>query len=211
MATDFEWRLRQPRSNAELSYERLRQAIVSGQFDPGQRLTELGVADLLGVSRTPVREAFLRLANEGLLRADPSGMAVVDPHDELDDIQLLREAVEGCAARLAAQRATPQEVALIADVALQTSKANPAALAARARLNERFHLAIAAASHAPRVERLVRDYRSLFGSPEQLRRVQGARLKRLLATHHSIAEAIAARDGQAAEDKMRQHIRELRD
>ena len=208
MGNGFEWRLHQPRSNSELSYERLRQAIVSGQFEPGQRLTETGVADLLGVSRTPVREAFLRLANEGLLRDGPSGVAVVDPWGELADIQLLRQAVEGCAARLAAQRATEEEVALISDVALQTSKADPAALAARAKLNERFHLAIAAAAHSPRVERLVRDYRSLFGSPERLRGVQGARLKRLLATHLAIAEAIAQRDCQAAEDRMRQHIRD---
>jgi DNA-binding GntR family transcriptional regulator len=64
----FEWRLAATRSNAELAYDRLRQAIVDGQFEPGQRLTEVGIAAMLGVSRTPVRESFLRLEADGLLR-----------------------------------------------------------------------------------------------------------------------------------------------
>ncbi len=206
----FEWRLHTPRSNAALAYDRLRTAIVSGQFEPGQRITEVGIATLLGVSRTPVREAFLRLVTDGLLRSSTiGGIEVVDPRAESADIQMLREAVEGCAARLAAIRATEAELTLITDLALETSKADPAHLAARARLNERFHLAIAEAAHAPRVERLVRDYRSLFASPERLGQLPSAKIKRLMTAHLGIAEAIRRRDPDDAEAKMRQHLREL--
>jgi DNA-binding GntR family transcriptional regulator len=207
---DFEWRLHAPRSNATLAYERLRTAIVSGQFDPGQRITEVGIASLLGVSRTPVREAFLRLITDGLLRSSLSGgIEVVDLREESADIQMLREAVEGCAARLAALRATEAEITLIGDLATESSKTDPAHLPARARLNERFHLAIAEAAHAPRVERLVRDYRSLFASPERLGRLEGGKTKRLLTAHLGIAEAIRRRDPDDAEAKMRQHLRDL--
>ena len=209
-ASTFEWRLHSPRSNGSLAYDRLRSAIVSGQFEPGQRITENGIAALLGVSRTPVREAFLRLLTDGLLRANlAGGIEVVDPREESDDILMLREVVEGCAARLAAIRATDEEIALISSLATETSRADPAHLAARARLNEQFHLAIAEAAHAPRVERLIRDYRSLFASPERLARLGSTKIKRLLSAHLGIADAIARRDPEDAEAKMRQHLREL--
>ena len=208
--TTFEWRLHTPRSNASLAYDRLRTAIVSGQFEPGQRITETGMATLLGVSRTPVREAFLRLLTDGLLRSSGAGgIEIVDPREESDDILMLREAVEGCAARLAATRATAAEIDLITTLATESSRADPAQLTARARLNERFHLAIAEAAHAPRVERLVREYRSLFASPERLGRLPGTKIKRLLSAHLEIADAIQRRDPADAEAKMRQHLREL--
>ena len=209
-ATAFEWRLHTPRSNAALAYDRLRTAILSGQFEPGQRITETGIATLLGVSRTPVREAFLRLLTDGLLRSgDAGGIEIVDPRAESDDILMLREAVEGCAARLAATRATAAEIDLISSLAIESSRADPSQLTARARLNERFHLAIAEAAHAPRVERLVREYRSLFASPERLGRLAASKIKRLLSAHLDIADAIQRRDPADAEAKMRQHLREL--
>jgi DNA-binding GntR family transcriptional regulator len=209
-ATAFEWRLHTPRSNAALAYDRLRTAILSGQFEPGQRITETGIATLLGVSRTPVREAFLRLLTDGLLRSgDAGGIEIVDPREESDDILMLREAVEGCAARLAATRATAAEIDLITSLATESSRADPSQLTARARLNERFHLAIAEAAHAPRVERLVREYRSLFASPERLARLAASKIKRLLSAHLDIADAIQRRDPAEAEAKMRQHLREL--
>ena len=202
----FQWRIHTPRSNANLAYDRLREAIVAGQFAPEQRLTEVGIASLLGVSRTPVREAFLRLESEGLLRAGLGGIEVVDPRGEADDIHLLRAAVEGCAARLAAQRASAAEVAAILALAVRTGQADPADLAVRAALNEQFHLAVAAASHAPRVVRLIREYRSLFAKPDQLGKVAAAETKRLLREHTAIAEAIAARLPDEAEQRIREHL-----
>ncbi|MGI4941986.1 MAG: GntR family transcriptional regulator [Janthinobacterium lividum] len=209
-AAEFEWRLHAPQSNADLAHERLRGAIVAGQFEPGQRLTEVGIATLLGVSRTPVREAFLRLEVEGLLRTGLGGIEVVDPRGEAADIQLLREAVEGCAARLAAQRASGEEVARIVGLAALTGATGPADLGARAVLNEQFHLAVAVAAHAPRVERLIREYRSLFATPEQLRTMSPARTARLLREHIGIADAIADRAPDLAEQRMRGHLRRFK-
>ena len=206
----FQWRIQTSPRNAPLAYERLREAILAGQFAPGQRLTEVGIAALLGVSRTPVREAFLRLEAEGLLLAGLSGIEVVDPRGEADDIHLLREAVEGCAARLAAGRATAAEAAGIVALAARTGGADPGDLSLRATLNEQFHLAIAAAAHAPRVERLVREYRSLFASPVQLGRVPAAETRRLLREHTAIAEAVAGRLPDLAERRMREHLGRFR-
>ncbi len=203
----FGWRIDASPSNADLAYGRLRQAIVAGQFAPGQRLTEVGIATLLGVSRTPVRESFLRLEADGLLRSGSGGIEVVDPRGEAADIFLLREAVEGCAARLAAIRATEAEIEEIVGLAARTGQVDPAELSARALLNEQFHLAIAAAAHAPRIERLIRDYRSLFATPEQLRHLPDEHTRRLLSEHDGIARAIADRQPGLAEQRIRDHLR----
>lgn len=203
----FDWRIDAPRSHADLAYDRLRQAIISGQFEPGQRVTEVGIATLMGVSRTPVRECFLRLEADGLLRVGAGGVEVVDPRGELTDIHLLREAAEAVAARLAAVRATDVEIDEISILAERTESMNPGDLAARASLNERFHLAIAAAAHAPRVERLVREYRSLFVTAERLGSIGELDTRRLLRQHTGIVEAIAAREPDEAETRMRDHLR----
>lgn len=204
--TAFDWRLPAPASNASQAYARLREAILSGQFQPGQRVTETGVATLLGVSRTPVREAFTRLAADGLLRPGEAGLEIVEPGAEIDDIHILREMVEGCAARLAATRATPAEITAITALATATGRIAPRNLKERVSLNERFHLAIAAAAHAPRVERLVHDYRSLFATEQRLGTIGAAETRALLAEHAAIATAIAGRDPDAAEATMRDHL-----
>jgi len=206
----FAWRLEAPASNSALAYSRLRQAILSGQFQPGQRVTETGVAALLGVSRTPVREAFTRLTMDGLLRSsDGYGVEVVDPRGELADIYLLREMAEGCAARLAASRATPEEIDAIVALATATSETMAKDLPERVRLNEQFHLTIAAAAHAPRVERMVNDYRSLFVTEERLEQATVSETERLLGDHRRIALAIKSRDPDAAETAMRDHLRQF--
>ena len=195
-------------SNSTLAYERLRQAIIRGEFQPGERLTEVTTAGMLGVSRTPVREAFARLTMDGLMRAAESGgMEVVDPRQELTDIYHIREAVEGCAARLAAMRGTAAELDHILALASASRRTDRGDVKTRARLNDEFHMAVAEASHAPRVERLVSDYRELFVSPRILRRYTADETEKALKDHERIARAIHARDGDGAERAVRDHLR----
>jgi GntR family transcriptional regulator of vanillate catabolism len=91
---------------------RLRELVIGGQFAPGERISELAAVELLGISRTPVRAALQALAHEGLLDARDNGGFVVCDYslaDMLDAIEL-RGALEGMAARMAAER-SPGEVA----------------------------------------------------------------------------------------------------
>ncbi len=202
------WQIEPPKRAAALAYDRLRRAIIDGEFQPGERLTETAVAALLGVSRTPVREAFARLAKDGLVRrGSGAGFAVADPGQELLDIYFIREAIEGCAARLAAMRASPAEIRAIAAAAAASRRLDPADVEARARSNRDFHLAVATAGRAPRVERLVNDYRDLFSSARALRRYNASETRALQRDHVRIAEAIARRDPDAAEAAMRAHLR----
>jgi DNA-binding GntR family transcriptional regulator len=202
------WRLEAPRTTAGQAYDRLRQAILDGEFQPGERLTELGIAGLLGVSRTPVREAFVRLARDGLVRSTRGwGIEVVDPREELTDIYHIREAMEGCAARLASARASADEIGHILALAQASLDADADDVETRSRLNEEFHLAITEAAHAPRLERLVGEYRDLFASPRRLRRFTPDETRLAIEDHGRIAEAIRDRDADKAEAAMRAHLR----
>src|SRR5207247_5417691 len=98
--------------NSERVYRALRDQILTGALAPRTRLVELQVAQLFAVSRTPVREALTRLIAEGLVVGDAlRGMVVrdVDPA-EVEDIYIIREVLDGLAARLAAARATPNDL-----------------------------------------------------------------------------------------------------
>lgn len=208
MSTSDTWRLAPPKTASEQAYERLRRAIIDGEFQPGARLTEVAVAASLGISRTPVREAFARLVKDGLLRnSRGAGIEVMDPTLELVDIYHIREAIEGCAARLAAMRASDEEIADIIRRAEASRMADAADVETRSRLNLEFHMAIAMAAHAPRVERLVSDYRDLFASPRTLRHYSSSKTRAVIDDHARIAAAIAARDPTAAEAAVRDHLR----
>lgn len=202
------WQIEPPKRAATLAYDRLRRAIIDGEFKPGERLTETATAALLGISRTPVREAFARLAKDGLVRSSRgTGIEVVDPGQELLDIYFIREAIEGCAARLAAMRASPDEVSAILAAAEASRRLDHGEVEERARLNRAFHLLVAAAGRAPRVERLVSDYRELFSSARTLRTYTPEETRAMQRDHTRIAEAIAARDPDAAETAIRDHLR----
>src|ERR1700682_6084269 len=109
-------------TTADALYEALRQRIVEGEFAPGQRLRSDALATMLKVSRTPVREALRKLEAEGLIGHSPRGALIVNQlsEDDLTEIFQIREALEGLAARLAADNATPSEItelqALIEDM-----------------------------------------------------------------------------------------------
>jgi DNA-binding GntR family transcriptional regulator len=201
------WRLEMAKTASELAYERLRQAIIDGEFEPGKRLTELSIAALFGISRTPIREAFFRLERDGLVRGTRGwGIEVVDPRQELTDIYHIREALEGRAARLAAGRGSDEEIARIVALAQASADTDPNDVDTRARLNEEFHLAVTAASHAERLQRLVGEYRELFASPRRLRQLTIEETRRAVDDHRLIADAIQRRDAEAAEAAVRLHL-----
>jgi DNA-binding GntR family transcriptional regulator len=96
-------------------YAILRDAIVSAEFEPGQRLSETELAERLGVSRTPIREALVRLRDDRLVEIVPQLGTYVSriSRQAIDDAQFVREALEGAAVRVAATRARPEDVAAL--------------------------------------------------------------------------------------------------
>ena len=137
-------------SSSELAYDELRRAILSGELEPGAALVELELCDRLGVSRTPVREALGRLAQQALVRQAGRSLCVAQlSAGELDDAYRTRGALEGLAAMIAAERQGRGELAPAALGRLASLADAAHALTAARRFadalvaNRAFHLAIA--------------------------------------------------------------------
>jgi DNA-binding GntR family transcriptional regulator len=188
-------------------YRNLRLAILNGQLAPQARLLELELASALGVSRTPVREALARLETDGLVTATNRSFMVTDLRGDLADAYHLRAALEGYAVRLAAERATPEEITSLRDNVAQSYTVDLADTATRARLNEEFHQMLASASRSPRIIRAFNNHRDLVMTDEDMTLHTPEALRRFLREHDLMVSAIEMRDPDTAERLMRAHLR----
>jgi DNA-binding GntR family transcriptional regulator len=195
-----------------VAYSRLRALIVSGRIAPGSPLVESDVSARLGVSRTPVRAAFLRLQQEGLVRWTPSGAngrrAIVAPltANDLREIFLMAGALEAMAARQAAGLTTRRRDALAAvlEAANRGLRAaierRPPDLVAAHDLHVRFHRACVDGAGGPRLRA---EVDALAPQAERYLRVYSAAtlyaVDEFVAGHQAIVAAIRAGDGDAAE------------
>jgi DNA-binding GntR family transcriptional regulator len=182
------------------------EAIDHGEFRPGDRLVESELAERFGVSRTPVREALQRLETQAVLARDGRSLIVASlDHDQLGELYVVRAELEGLAARLAAQHAAPEEIRVLFDMVEKDRKliGRPALLS---RANKRFHRQIHLASHNRYlVQQLEMVHRTMALLATTSLAAPG-RDAAALAEHQRIVEAIAARDGDAADAAIRQHI-----
>ncbi len=153
----------------------MRDLILSGALPQGERLSELSVVERLGVSRTPVRMALVRLEEEGLLEAIPSGGFAVRAFSEadIDDAIEIRGALEGLAARFAAERgASRGRLAELKDCLAEIddlaglSEGSEESFSDYVRLNARFHALLHALSDSPALMRQIDRACALpFASP----------------------------------------------
>jgi DNA-binding GntR family transcriptional regulator len=211
--------LTQGPSLADQAYRVLRQMLIEGELEPGERLTERGLAARLGVSPTPVREAIRRLEHERLLeRNDGRTLTVARPSlRRLAELREIEAALRGVAAKLATVAASDRELDEIrstfeASVQL-SSKSRPKVtdVAEILRLTGRMHALIDDASHNPLLVQMIAtakafDWRTRLRAAEQL----GASypVHEPQEQHQAIVEALLARDGERAEALMAAHVRE---
>jgi DNA-binding GntR family transcriptional regulator len=195
------------RDLGETAYERIRAALREGALAPGERLTETDLAARFGVSRTPVRQAIARLEAEGLLTRDARrGLRVARPdHQQVVELYVMREILEGAAARLAAQHASETEIAAMAEIVEREPEAFGDARAL-AEVNQRLHGLLYLAAHNRYLLRSLEQLAATMAlMPTLLTR--GGRAEAAHAEHRAILEAIAKRDGDAAEAAARRHVR----
>ncbi len=194
-------------SLAEQIYRNLRSAIIGGQIAAGTRLREVELAEMLGASRTPLREALSRLAGDGLLTPlSKGGVEVVDVESERDDIHAIRVGLECVAIRLAAARATEEELAQLFVLVEEREAMEIADAEGRSANNARFHDLIREMSRNPRLVAMIAQYQEFFLDAERLSRLDEEASRRAGREHRGIAEAVAARDPEAAETALRHHI-----
>jgi DNA-binding GntR family transcriptional regulator len=204
------------RAAVDRVYGKLRQGILDGTYPQGTRLGEVDLADALGVSRTPVREALRRLGSEGLLSTEPNKGARVRvwAESELGDITDMRALLEGHAASRAASRVTESDISYMNDLVTRmeaaTADVAPVDIDLLTELNTAFHGAIVTVSgnsllpglmksliHVPVVSRTYRHY-----SP--------ARMEQSMRQHREVLDALTAGDPAWAEAVMRVHILSVR-
>jgi len=190
-------------------YAVLRARILAGELEPGRRLRQEALAEQLGVSRTPLREALRRLSSEGLVEIRPHHGAAVTPFsaDDMADAFMARLLLEPPAARLAASAHRPADVARMRD-AIARHRRRGATVDELFTANRAFHLAVTGASANPF---LLRFAEQMWAAPLgfAIYSQQAEPLERVLADateHERIADAVEAGDGGAAEALMHEHI-----
>lgn len=192
----------------EYVYQEVKRSILDGVYRAGERIRESDITAQLGVSRTPVREAFRRLQSEGLLKFEPQrGVVVADlDRQEVAELYAMRQFMEGFAARLAAQHATDSEIQAMEYILEQTKIVNDQ-IHEFNQINWELHNAIYAAAHN---RFLIRSFEALSDSMSLL---QGAKFippgrpDKLFEEHREIVDAIKNRDPNAADAAAQKHVR----
>jgi DNA-binding GntR family transcriptional regulator len=195
-------------STPERIAAQLRSGIVSGRLAPGQALREVEIARQLGVSRGPVREAFQRLIQEGLLEAHPARGVFVPQlaADDIADLYLARGAVEIAAAQLLATSGTPQAWQDLTAALAELQAAPPDDWAELARLDLQLHEVLVRSTGSKRLARM-------FGTLAAETRLCMVALESfyprradMVTEHAEIVEAIRRRDAAAATRLLERHM-----
>lgn len=202
------------RRSADHTYAAIRQEILRGERAAGEWLREEDLAASLGVSRTPVREALRRLATEGLVRHERHRGVQVESWSlaDLDEIFSLRSVLEpwGCALAAASGLADLDALRDLADRMDAAAGGASPDLDEITRLNNRFHGEILAASGNGRLVQLVATVIAVPIVWRTFSHYSPAAMRRSLAHHHELVDALAAQDPDWAESVMRSHVRAAR-
>jgi DNA-binding GntR family transcriptional regulator len=194
----------------EQAYAALREAIVSAELEPGSRLSENQLAERLGVSRTPVREALAQLRDERLVAVVPqlgTFVTLIDP-EALADAQFVREALECSAIRLAAQRVDAVATAeLVANLAAQDVAQAEGDVAAFDALDEALHRRLCELSGREIAWWLARRARGQLDRVRRLSLPEPGYLSEMVSEHRTLVAAVADHDADGAEAALRHHLR----
>lgn len=192
----------------ESAYLQLHAAIQDGALTPGTRLREVELAEWLGASRTPVREALGRLESEGLVARDPHrGMIVAELDSSMvGELYVMREVLEGTAAALAARHASDVEIATLRSLADRDRELRADA-ALLARNNRLFHDALYRSAHNRYLLRTLSSLREAMALLGQTTLAMPGRSTTALDEHEELIAALERRDAAAAEEAARAHIR----
>lgn len=197
-------------SRRSQAYRLLRRSIVSGKIPAGTRLVASQLAEQLGISRTPLREALQLLEKEGFVRRLPTGIVevVALSREEVEEVFAIRAVLEGLVARYAALRATREEIATVESLLNEISKAvQKSDYEAVDIKGAEFHALIQQAARLPLAGKQLenmRDHINRYRAQSIPRRGRG---RSAVEEHAEIVKYIKARNGEAAEEAMKRHIR----
>lgn len=190
-------------------YRDLRTDIVTLRRRPGDPLSEKQISEAYGVSRTPVREAVLKLADEGLVEIFPQSGTFVSriPFETLPEATVIRKALEGATVRLAAERATRSQIAQLR-ANLERQREHDAADDADGfhEADEAFHALIAETAGYPGFWTLTQQVKVQVDRCRRLTLPAPGRIAFVISEHAAIAEAIADHDPERAAQYLFSHL-----
>lgn len=191
-------------------YRILRERIIQAELLPGERLSESDAAKSLSVSRQPVREAFIKLSEEGLVQVLPQRGTFVTKISvaSVMDVRFVREAIEADIVRLVAEGHAPETIAELRRQLTEQRKVPHDDRAAFLRLDELFHHTLATAAGKAYAWSVIESVKAQMDRVRFLS-VDDMQIGRLIEQHERIVDAIAAGDVAQAEDAVRTHLREI--
>ncbi len=193
-------------------YHALKQAIVRAQFKPGHLLSEAEIARQLGVSRQPVREAFIKLAEVGLVEIRPQRgtLVLLISRREVENARFIREAIEVAVVRRAAEMASPEDVAMLRElVARQEAAGDHPDQGHFLALDDDFHQMIARIVECENAWRVAEDLKVQMDRVRFLSLSNATPVETIIRQHLAIVDAIETGSGEAAEAAMRLHLSEV--
>jgi DNA-binding GntR family transcriptional regulator len=193
-------------------YSDLRTELVSLRRRPGEAISEAEIALSYGVSRTPVREAILKLSDEGLLEIFPQSVIFVSriPLAALPEAIIIRKALEETTARLAAERATSSQILVLHSILERQREADAASDGgAFHHADEMFHATIAEVAGHPGIWKLIQQVKVNVDRYRLLTLPQAGRIAQVIAEHEPILAAIEAHDPAGARIAMDVHLERL--
>lgn len=211
MATDNEIAAGPRRHGGRYIYEELRKQILTLKLKPGVQLDEVSLAAQFGLSRSPVRDALARLITEGLVVILPNRTTLVTPFEieEFPNYVAALDLMQRVVTRLAATQHRPEDLEAIREAdAAYLNAVTSGDFQVMSELNKAFHMAIARAGRNPY---FINYYERLLSEGQRLLHlhfdyiVSSASANRLGRDHDDIIQAIAARDGDAAEAAAHEH------
>jgi DNA-binding GntR family transcriptional regulator len=194
------------------AYAALREAIVRAEFEPGRQLSENELAARLGVSRTPIREALVRLRDERLVEIVPQLGTFVTriSSPAVADAQFIREALECACVRRAAELATEDDIAALEDNLRAQERARDSDdFDAFYVLDDAFHHALCDLSEHRAVWPVSQRARSHLNRVRRLSMPVPSYLREMIEQHHRVVSAVADHDADGSEALLRDHLRNV--
>lgn len=199
-------------TTASRIYSDLRSELVSLRRRPGEAISETEIALSYGVSRTPVREAILKLSDEGLVEIFPQSGIIVSriPIAALPESIVIRKALEETTARLAAQRASSSQILTLRAIIERQREADAADdREAFHQADEAFHATIADVAGYPGIWKFIQQVKIHVDRYRRLTLPVMGRMTEVIAEHEPIMAAIEAHDPEAARIAMDRHLERL--
>ncbi len=197
------------KSLTSIIFEKIREDVLNGVYKNGEKIVEAKLAEELGVSRTPVREALKQLELDGLVENIPNRGVVVKgiSQQDVEDIYTIRVAIEGIAAKWASERISDQEIEDLKEVyelmEFYTYRKDPDKTF---ELNSKFHEIIYKSTRSRYLEHVLKDFQLFIKSARSKSLKSDGRLEHALEEHKQILDAFMERDVEKSVEAVLHHV-----